>query len=111
MDCLMIPELRGSAANALAQLGSIRCLPPLREALESLDIKSSDAFYLLHGLVRALGELRDEEAVGLLARVAEDNKHHIRDFALDALAKVGTDEAADAIINISSNVDFSGSAI
>jgi hypothetical protein len=106
MDCLKIPELRGSAANALARLGSIRCLLPLRETLASMDIKSSDAFYLLHDLVLALGELRDGEAVGLLARVAEDNQQYIRAFALDALAKIGTDEAADAIINISSKIDF-----
>ena len=106
MDCLRIPELRGSAAHALARLGSIRCLPHLREALGSLDMKSSNAFYSQHGLVLALGELRDEEAVGLLARIAEDNQHHIREFALDAMAKIGTDEAADAIINISNKINF-----
>jgi HEAT repeat protein len=106
MDCLMIPELRGSAANALAQVGSTRCLPLLRETLESVNTKASDAFYLMHGLVRALGGLRDSEAVKLLARVAKDNHHYTRDFALDALAQIGTDEAADAIISISDMVDL-----
>jgi HEAT repeat protein len=106
IDCLRIPELRGSAAHALKRLGSIRCVPHLREALGSLDMKSSDAFYLMHGLVLALGELRDGEAVIMLSRVAEDNQHHIRDFALDALANIGTDEAADALIVISSKVDL-----
>jgi hypothetical protein len=42
----------------------------------------------------------------MLSRVAEDNQHHIRDFALDALANIGTDEAADALIVISSKVDL-----
>jgi len=106
IDCLRIPELRGSAAHALARLGSIRCLPHLREALASVDIKSSNAFYLLHGLALALGELRDSEAVDLLGHVALDNPSYTRDFALDALAQIGTDEAADTIIRISSGVDL-----
>lgn len=109
IDCLRFPELCGSAAHALARLGSIRCLPQLREVLGSLDMKASDTFYPLHGLILALGELRDEEAVELLARVAEDTQHHIREFAFDALAKIGTDEAADVMINISSKVEFSKS--
>jgi HEAT repeat protein len=106
MNCLRTPELRGSAAHALASLGSIRCLPDVREALDSLDIKSSNSFYPLQCLVLALGELCDGEAVGLLTRVAVDNKHHIRDLALDALAKIGTDEAANALITISNTVDL-----
>jgi hypothetical protein len=72
-----------------------------------MDIKSSSAWSLIHGSVQAFGELRDGEAVSLLVRVATDNPHHIREFALDALAQIGTDEAADAIINFSNTIDFS----
>jgi HEAT repeat protein len=106
MDCLKIPELRGTAAHALARVGSIRCLERIRETLVALNINVSDAFYAMHGLVLALGELRDTEAVAVLRCLAINNPQHIRDFAVDALAKIGTDEAADALIEISRAVDL-----
>ncbi|HXT13807.1 MAG TPA: HEAT repeat domain-containing protein [Candidatus Angelobacter sp.] len=107
IECLKVPELRSGAAYALARAGTLRCLTRLRETLNSVDIKSSDSFSFLFSAVQALGNLRDKDAVELLGRIAEDEQNAIRQFALDALAKIGTDEAADVLINLSKSAKCS----
>jgi hypothetical protein len=101
MDCLSVPELLGSAANALERVGTTRCLPYLRKSLSSLDMTAANLLYPMHGLLLASGTLRDSEATDDLERVGLANPCHLRDFALDALAKIGTGGAAEALLRLS----------
>ncbi|MGO8929855.1 MAG: NACHT domain-containing protein [Limisphaerales bacterium] len=105
INSLHVPSLRSSAAYALSRIGSTRCLPALRACLDSILQEGSDALAGVHGLVLALGVLRDNRAVEMLDTVVRRNLFHARSFALDSLARIGTEGAAKALLQLAPELD------
>jgi hypothetical protein len=53
----------------------------------------------------ALGVLRDNRAVELLDKVVRTDPFHMRSFALDGLARIGTDDAEKALLHLAGELD------
>ncbi|GEM_PF-3280697 len=97
--------LSGTAAYCLARNGTNRCLPHLREALKRVLKDPNAATGAAFGIVFALGELHDINAVALIDSAVRNDGFHARSFALDALAKIGTPEAEKALLALASEID------
>lgn len=88
-------ELREVSRRALQKNSSATASMPLRLALE----KAIDPSWQI-GLISALGERRDEAAVGLMAKYLSDAK--VGPVAAQALGKVANDAAVEALAAASS---------
>jgi len=77
------PRISGAALQALGGTGDVANLPTLRDAL------NMDYIHLRVGAVKAMGELRREEAIPDLATALLDGHTDVRAAAATALGRIG----------------------
>ena len=88
IDCLDLSELRGSAATRLGDYGSIRSEVRLREILA--EEVSAEGRWDKSQVAHALGDLRNDEAVSVLEKVATEHPDtHVIHEAVSSLALSG----------------------
>lgn len=87
-------RLASYARTALETMTDPAAAEALRSALQDLE---GD---LLVGAITSLGVKGDETAVPILAELATDASGSVAEAALVALAQIGTQEAADAIVSV-----------
>ena len=92
--------VRAASAVALADLRAKEALPKLLVAIEDADPMVRQM------AIVALGEIRDDRALPRLRRCLKDERAEIRFQAIIAFARIAdAEEAADAIVNASSDAD------
>ena len=95
IEALTDPVNRPWAARHLGKLGDPRAVGPLIRLLEAQDFQASSA------AAQALGRLRALEAVDpLLACVEEGPEDVMRAWAIDALGRIGSEEAVPALLKL-----------
>lgn len=96
IKCLDSPDLCSSAANELGDFGVVRAAARLRGVLA--ESSSSGSQWAKAAAARALGDLRDEIAVSLLAATAaEESDDWVVRQAVWSLGLIGGKEAEDAL--------------
>jgi HEAT repeat protein len=92
------PENRAWAARYLGKIGDPRAVAPLIRLLSVRDFQARAA------AARALGKLRAVEAIpALLESVDSGPEDVMRAWAIDALGRIGSDEAAPKLIGLLEN--------
>lgn len=86
------PSVPCQAAMVLGQLGNLRAVEPLIEAL-----RARPEIGLQEAAAEALGRLRDERAVLALAEALRHSYLTVRERAAWALGEISTDEARAAL--------------
>ena len=104
-DCLIEslddPQIRASAASALGRVGSRRCLPRLREALEE-GLRRDPNDFGNYSIAHALGDLCDDSAINLLESLAINGNYPGNEAALESLALIRTANSGEALRRIAS---------
>jgi HEAT repeat protein len=93
------------AARYLGDCGSLNAKPALRELAVREVVDELEEFTSIEA-VRTLGKLGDEDAIGLLTRLAEAPSKPLMQAALASLALIGTPGSEEALQRLSSNDDL-----